>query len=64
MSATADSIVFFDIDTQVDFMEPTGALYVPEAEQAAYAALAELKAEQATECLAAYSGAERVLVAA
>ena len=33
MSATGEPLVFFDIDTQVDFMRPTGALYVPGAEQ-------------------------------
>ena len=27
------SLAFFDVDTQVDFMRPTGRLYVPEAEQ-------------------------------
>ncbi len=33
MSVPGDSEVFFDIDTQVDFMCPTGKLYVPGAEQ-------------------------------
>ncbi|HEV2379214.1 MAG TPA: nicotinate phosphoribosyltransferase [Terriglobia bacterium] len=28
-----DAIVFLDVDTQVDFMDPNGALYVPGAEQ-------------------------------
>jgi len=28
-----DPLVFFDVDTQVDFMRPTGRLYVPAAEQ-------------------------------
>jgi nicotinamidase/pyrazinamidase len=28
-----DLLVFFDVDTQVDFMDPKGKLYVPEAEQ-------------------------------
>lgn len=27
-----DALVFLDVDTQVDFMTPTGALYVPDAE--------------------------------
>jgi len=33
MNAANESLVFFDVDTQVDFMRPTGALYVPGAEQ-------------------------------
>jgi nicotinamidase/pyrazinamidase len=33
VSEIGDNLVFFDVDTQVDFMCPTGALYVPEAEQ-------------------------------
>ncbi len=32
MSATTEPLVFFDVDTQVDFMRPTGRLYVPGAE--------------------------------
>lgn len=31
--SSSDSLVFFDVDTQVDFMQPTGKLYVPGAEQ-------------------------------
>ena len=33
MSATGERLVFFDVDTQVDFMSPAGRLYVPGAEQ-------------------------------
>ena len=33
MSAILEPLVFFDVDTQVDFMRPTGRLYVPGAEQ-------------------------------
>ena len=33
MSATSESLVLFDVDTQVDFMCPSGRLYVPGAEQ-------------------------------
>lgn len=33
MNPAVDSLVFFDIDTQVDFMEPSGKLYVPGAEE-------------------------------
>ena len=33
MSETRLPLAFFDIDTQVDFMRPTGRLYVPGAEQ-------------------------------
>jgi nicotinamidase/pyrazinamidase len=33
MSETPLPLAFFDIDTQVDFMRPTGRLYVPGAEQ-------------------------------
>lgn len=33
MSAVPGHLVFFDVDTQVDFMRPTGRLYVPGAEQ-------------------------------
>ena len=33
MSVFPETLVFFDIDTQVDFMCPTGKLYVPRAEQ-------------------------------
>ena len=33
MSAIREPLVFFDVDTQVDFMCPTGRLYVPGAEQ-------------------------------
>ncbi len=32
-SAMNETVVFFDVDTQVDFMVPTGALYVPGAEE-------------------------------
>ncbi len=32
MSAASEPLVFFDVDTQVDFMRPTGRLYVPGAE--------------------------------
>ena len=33
MSVIPEPLVFFDIDTQVDFMRSTGRLYVPRAEQ-------------------------------
>ncbi|MGD0225421.1 MAG: isochorismatase family cysteine hydrolase [Terriglobia bacterium] len=33
MSVTIEPLVFFDVDTQVDFMRPTGRLPVPGAEQ-------------------------------
>ena len=33
MSVTIEPLVFFDVDTQVDFMRPTGRLPVPKAEQ-------------------------------
>ena len=33
MSVASEPLVFFDVDTQVDFMRPTGRLYVPGAEQ-------------------------------
>ena len=33
MSVTSEPLVFFDVDTQVDFMHPMGRLYVPGAEQ-------------------------------
>ncbi len=33
MSGASESLVFFDVDTQVDFMRPGGKLYVPGAEQ-------------------------------
>jgi nicotinamidase/pyrazinamidase len=33
MSSPSESLVFFDVDTQVDFMRPEGKLYVPGAEQ-------------------------------
>ena len=33
MSIISEPLVFFDIDTQVDFMSPHGKLYVPGAEQ-------------------------------
>ncbi len=33
MSRTPEPLVFFDVDTQVDFMRPEGNLYVPGAEQ-------------------------------
>jgi nicotinamidase/pyrazinamidase len=33
VSVTSEPLVFFDVDTQVDFMHPTGRLYVPGAEQ-------------------------------
>jgi nicotinamidase/pyrazinamidase len=33
VSVTRDPLVFFDVDTQVDFMRQTGRLYVPGAEQ-------------------------------
>ncbi|MGO8789194.1 MAG: cysteine hydrolase family protein [Terriglobia bacterium] len=33
MSVTTGRLFFFDVDTQVDFMYPTGRLYVPSAEQ-------------------------------
>ena len=33
MSGVREPLVFFDVDTQVDFMRPTGSLYVPGAEQ-------------------------------
>lgn len=33
MSPTREPLVFFDVDTQVDFMTPAGRLYVPGAEQ-------------------------------
>ena len=33
MNAVAEPLVFFDVDTQVDFMRPDGALYVRGAEQ-------------------------------
>jgi nicotinamidase/pyrazinamidase len=33
VSVASEPLVFFDIDTQVDFMRPTGRLYVPGAEQ-------------------------------
>jgi nicotinamidase/pyrazinamidase len=33
VSAIPEPLVFFDVDTQVDFMCPTGGLYVPGAEQ-------------------------------
>jgi nicotinamidase/pyrazinamidase len=32
VSVTREPLVFIDVDTQVDFMLPTGALYVPRAE--------------------------------
>ena len=32
MSGSNEARVFFDIDTQVDFLDPSGALYVPGAE--------------------------------
>ena len=33
MSGANEPLVFFDVDTQLDFMRPTGKLPVPEAEQ-------------------------------
>ncbi|MFZ0962257.1 MAG: isochorismatase family cysteine hydrolase [Terriglobia bacterium] len=33
MSVTLEPLVFFDVDTQVDFMRPEGRLYVPGAEE-------------------------------
>lgn len=33
MSVASEASVFFDVDTQVDFMRPTGKLYVPGAEE-------------------------------
>ena len=33
MSGKGESLVFFDVDTQVDFMRPQGNLYVPGAEE-------------------------------
>jgi len=33
LSAKSDPPVFFDIDTQVDFMRPEGSLYIPGAEE-------------------------------
>lgn len=33
MSAAPEPLVFFDVDTQVDFMRPTGCLYVPGADE-------------------------------
>jgi len=33
MSVIPEPLAFFDIDTQVDFVRPTGKLYVPRAEQ-------------------------------
>jgi nicotinamidase/pyrazinamidase len=33
VSVTGEPLVFFDVDTQVDFMRSTGRLYVPGAEQ-------------------------------
>jgi nicotinamidase/pyrazinamidase len=33
LSVISEPLVFFDVDTQVDFMRPTGRLYVPGAEE-------------------------------